>query len=40
MSRRHKHARRTDWPRELTLTDLVFQEVIVVVFDGGILILR
>ena len=40
MSRKHKHARRTGWPREFTLADLVFQEVTVVVFDGGILILR
>jgi hypothetical protein len=40
MSKKHKHARRMDWPRELTLTDLVFQEVTVVIFDGGILILR
>ena len=40
MSRKRKHARHTHWPREFTLTDLVFQEVIVVVFDGGVLILR
>ena len=40
MKKKNRQAGRRDWPRELTLKDLVFQEVVVVVFDGGILILR
>jgi len=30
MKKRHKHARRRDWPRELTLLDLIPQEEIVI----------
>lgn len=30
MKKKHKHARRRDWPRELTLLDLIPQEEMVI----------
>jgi hypothetical protein len=30
MKKKHRHARRRDWPRELTLLDLIPQEEIVI----------